>query len=203
MRYRLLAIVLGSLALGSAACQSVAVPSSKPPAAQGRSHASTVGVNQRSTADKGGAPVTASVCPKKWSYSNASSSLNPNPKRSGLAQTLVPAGPVYLTVCRYAGLDSSVPAGSLENEATFSARTVSDFVRYVDGPSFKPVSSSTYFCPMSEGQVDLLRFVYPTGPQVVLSVDTDGCEFVSNGSRTVSGGSIAKTVTAWVGSDGA
>ena len=41
--------------------------------------------------------------------------------------------------------------------------------------------AARYNCPMSIGSLDILQFVYASGPDVTLSVDVGGCSFVSNG----------------------
>jgi hypothetical protein len=119
-----------------------------------------------------------------------------------LSNTLVPSGPSYLTICRYAGFNQKVKAGTLERSRVVTGSALAAFVKYLDKPTWQRIEpGKTFFCPMSIGLIDLLQFVYPSGSQVVLSVDVDGCEFVSNGSLTVWGGSIVPRVTAWVGRD--
>ncbi len=109
---------------------------------------------------------------------------------------------MYLTVCRYAGFNQKVSAGTLERHLVVAGSALATFVEYVDEPTFQVVNPNTpYFCPMSTGQVDLLRFVYQSGSPLDVQVDVDGCPFVSNGYRTVWGGLIANRVAAWVGKD--
>jgi hypothetical protein len=109
---------------------------------------------------------------------------------------------VYLTVCRYAGFNQKVSAGTLERRLVVAGSDLATFVKYIDEPGFETVNPNTpYMCPMSTGQVDLLRFVYQSGSPVDVQVDVDGCPFVSNGHRTVWGGLIANRVAAWVGKD--
>ena len=147
-------------------------------------------------------PVGAAACPRQWVHSS-NSSLNPPPARPGLANTLVPPGPTFLTVCRYAGLNQAVTAGTLVQSHVLTGSQLPAFVTYIDQPTWQVIpKGAVYSCPASQGRVDLLQFVYPSGPGVKVSVDIDGCRFVSNGSRTVSGGAIGTRLTAWVGIDG-
>ncbi len=143
-------------------------------------------------------PVT---CAGHWGFDTPITSLNRRAPRPGIS-TLVPSGPSYLTICRYAGLDQKVKAGTLERSRVVTGAALVAFVNYLDRPTWQRVEpAKAYFCPMSIGLVDLLQFVYQSGSPVVLSVDVDGCEFVSNGSLTVWGGSIVPRLNAWVGRD--
>jgi hypothetical protein len=129
--------------------------------------------------------------------------LNPPPTRPGLASTLVPPGPTLLTVCRYAGLNQAVTAGTMVQSHVVTGSQLPAFVTYIDQPTWPVIpTGAVYHCPASQGRVDLLQFVYPSGPGVDVSVDIDGCSFVSNGPRTVSGATIGTRLTAWVGIDG-
>jgi hypothetical protein len=141
------------------------------------------------------------ACPGQLkSPSNAT--LNPAPARPGLADILVPAGPTVLTVCRYAGLNQSVPAGTLVRSTVVTGAPLAALAAYIDQPSWSVIPPGTaYGCPMSEGQVDLLRFAYSAGPGVSVNVDIGGCSFASNGARTVQGSSIGGRLTSLVGTD--
>jgi hypothetical protein len=146
--------------------------------------------------------VRPEACPGRWEVSTSLSSLNRDTALPGLSQTLVPAGPKYVTICRYAGLNQKVKAGILERSLVVTGTTLATFVRYVDAPTWMKVNPNTgYFCPMSTGLVDLLQFVYPSGSSEVVQVDIDGCPFVSNGYRTVWGSSIGARLNTLVGSD--
>ncbi|MGO8872391.1 MAG: hypothetical protein ACLQPH_13505 [Acidimicrobiales bacterium] len=58
-----------------------------------------------------------------------------------------------------------------------------------------------YQCPAYRyGQADLVKFVYPIGRGVTVTVDLGGCSFASNGVRTVGGYAIGQRLAAWVGS---
>ena len=146
-----------------------------------------------------GDPVPA--CPRRWG-SPANAPLNPAPARAGLADILVPPGPTVLSVCRYAGLNQSVAAGTLERSAVVTGPPLDSLVAYVDGPTWPVVPAGTaYGCPLSEGRTDLLVFAYPTGPDVSVSVDIGGCSFASNGERTVRGSPIGDRLAPLVGTD--
>jgi hypothetical protein len=107
-----------------------------------------------------------------------------------------------MTICRYAGLNQKVKAGTLERSRVVTGTELATFVKYIDEPIYEVVKPGTpYFCPASFGQTDVLQFVYPSGSTEVVQVDLDGCPFVSNGYRTVWGGSIGARLTAWVGRD--
>ena len=117
-----------------------------------------------------------------------------------LSGPLVPPGPAYLTVCRYAGFNQKVSIGTLERTKVLSGPTLSSFVDLLDGTRWtSPLGA--YSCPIDFGELDLLHFVYGSGPQFTLSVDPRGCELVSNGSSVVIGARIASVVAAWVGTD--
>lgn len=148
--------------------------------------------------------LRAGTCPQRWAYDTRLTSLNRKAPRPGLSEKLVPddPGPLYLTVCRFAGLNQKVKPGTLERYRVVGGSALQAFVKYIDESIFVPVNPNTpYMCPMSTGQVDLLQFVYRSGSPVDVQVDVDGCPFVSNGYRTVWGGSIASRITAWVGRD--
>jgi hypothetical protein len=121
--------------------------------------------------------------------------------RTRLSSVLVPKGPAYMTVCRYAGLNQRIRAGILERSRVVTGRALARFVDFVDQRWEVIARNSIYSCPDDQGSVDILRFVYPTGPQVALSVDISGCTFASNGIETVWGSAIGQRLTQWVGVD--
>ena len=147
-------------------------------------------------------PARPATCPELWRFDTPDTSLNRQSPRPGLSETLVPADPTILTICRFAGLDQKVKAGTLERSRVVTGAALAAFVEYSDRSTWPTVNpDGLYYCPMSIGLVDLLQFVYPSGSPVVVSVDVDGCRFVSNGYRTVWGESIGSHVTALVGTD--
>jgi hypothetical protein len=145
---------------------------------------------------------TPARCPTKLSSGLSHQVLNKT-ERVGLSKVLVPAGPSFMTICRYSGLNQKVPEGSLERSVVVSGTTLSGFVTYADLKTWQVVRPGTSFgCPMSEGLVDELLFVYPSGPEVTVNVDIDGCPLATNGPHTVWAESIGSRLTTWVGRDG-
>jgi hypothetical protein len=107
-----------------------------------------------------------------------------------------------MTVCRYAGLNQKVSDGTLEASRVVSGPALATFVRYVDQKNWQVIQKGVAInCPMSQGSVDLLELVYPSGPELRLSVDIAGCSLVSNGIFTVWGDQIGARVGTWVGTD--
>jgi hypothetical protein len=106
-----------------------------------------------------------------------------------------------MTVCRYAGLNQKATPGVLERSHVVAGRALARFVDFADRHWQVIPPNSVYFCPASQGSVDILRFVYSTGPQVAVSIDITGCEFASNGSETVWGSAVGRQLTQWVGVD--
>ncbi len=148
------------------------------------------------------APTTAvAPCPQRWGPS-APTPVDPSPARPGLADALVPLGPSSLSVCRYAGLNQPDAEGTLERSHVVTGPALTQFVAYLDMPTWQVIpSGAIYNCPLSQGRVDLLRFDYPSGSGVTVTVDTDGCRFASNGERTVPGDAIGARLARWVGTD--
>jgi hypothetical protein len=127
---------------------------------------------------------------------------NPPPARGGLADTLVPPGPLVATVCRYAGRNQPVAAGTLERTHVVTGPALASLVTALDSPSLQVIpDSAVYSCPMDQGSTDLLAFAYPTGPAVTVSVAILGCRFMTNGARTVGGAELGPRLAAWVGTD--
>jgi len=144
----------------------------------------------------------AAACARKWPVGSPQSSLNPV-ARPGLSNALVPAGSSSMTVCRYAGLNQKVEEGTLERSLVVTGRSLSAFVTYADLKTWQVMRPGSVFsCPMSEGLVDVLLFVYPSGSPVTVTVDIGGCPLASNGTHTVWAGPIGSRLTQWVGQDG-
>jgi hypothetical protein len=107
-----------------------------------------------------------------------------------------------MTVCRYAGLNQKARPGTLEASRVVKGSTLSAFVRYLDQKSWQVIQKGVAInCPMSQGSTDLLDFVYPAGPDVIVSLAILGCPFASNGYLTVWGGPIGARAGVWVGND--
>lgn len=178
-------LVIGALAVTEAACGGA-----------------TGAVQPTTTLARAPATTTAVVpCPQRWDPS-APTPIDPSPARHGLADILVPPGPSSLSVCRYAGLNQPVEAGTVEKSHVVIGPALAQFVAYLDMPTWPVIpSGAIYNCPLSQGRVDLLQFDYPSGPGVTVTVDTDGCRFASNGVRTVAGDEIGARLARWVGID--
>ncbi len=213
LRARWLSTLVGliGLILLAAACSAGTAAIGAPGASTTTSHPATsthpLSVHSKSGTTPTTGATTAAVrpetCPERWGLDTPSTSLKAKAPRPGLSETLAPAGPVYLTVCRYAGLDAKVKPGSLERSRVVTGSALAAFVRLIDEPTWQKVNpGAPYGCPMATGQGDVLRFVYQSGSPVDVQVAVDGCTTASNGYRTVWVGSIViSQVAAWVGSD--
>jgi hypothetical protein len=148
-------------------------------------------------------PVRTTACKSSLSAGSLPD-LNPDP-RDGLAGALVPispTAPISVTICRYAGLDQQVKSGDIERSRVLVGQQLANLVGDVDNPGWQTVSFvGPISCPISTGAVDSMRFVYSSGPDVTVSIAVNGCEFLSNGRRTVWGGPVAQTLAEYVGSD--
>ena len=107
-----------------------------------------------------------------------------------------------MTICRYAGGNQAVKTGTLERTRMVRGQQLTAFVSYVNKPTWQVITEpALYNCPVDQGSLDVLRFVYPSGPGVSVTVDLGGCSFVTNGSRTISGHEIGVRLGSWVGKD--
>lgn len=107
-----------------------------------------------------------------------------------------------MTICRYAGGNQAVKVGTLERTHVVSGQQLTEFVSYVDKPTWQVITEpAVYNCPLDQGSLDVVRFVYPSGPVVTVTVNLGGCSFVTNGSRTIAGYQIGVRLGAWVGKD--
>jgi hypothetical protein len=197
------ALCLLAFSLLAAACSATS-GSATPGSTTTTGHATRVApLSEKKGPDPRTVAVAAATCPAHRSFFGSAGSLNAEPFRGGLKDVLVPSGPVAMTICRYAGLNMRIPVGTLEKTLVIrSHQELSDFVSLVDQKTWQAIKPGLAVnCPMSTGRVDILRFVYASGPGVTISVNVDGCELVSNGFRTVWAGPIAQRVTAWVGVD--
>jgi hypothetical protein len=193
-RAALLVSCLFSVALLAGACTSGTVLTSG-----GGASSTTVGKSSTAhpTSDRVNS-VKSAVCPRSRSNQPLRSGNNSLLGRPGLSRDLVPVGPVFLTACRYAGLNQALKAGTLENSITRSGAALAKFVALLDSPSLQVVKPGSVFgCPMSQGRSDLLLFVYRSGPGVAVSVSTDGCQMISNGVQTRWGSQVVSTLASW------
>ena len=163
------ACVVAAVALALAACGS---PTSAPPASP---------------------PVAAPTCPP--GPSAVVPAAPPSSTRPGLSGSLVPPGPSAAVVCRYAGGSSHVIRSAVVPRAALAP-----LVAELDSDRWQVVADpGVYNCPTWDGSTDVVRFVYPSGPDVVVTVDLGGCDFASNGVRTVGGHDIGRYLSRWVG----
>ncbi len=124
------------------------------------------------------------------------------PERPGLAHALVPPGAAAAVVCRYGGLSSSPSGvgGTPVAQATLPGPDVPALVAELDSPAWRPIDpDAAYSCPISDGGQDVVRFAFPSGPGVQVTVATSGCQFATNGVRTVDGEGIVQYLTRWIG----
>ncbi len=136
-----------------------------------------------------------SLCPR------TATTVHPVPLRPGLADQLVPSGPVRAAVCRYEGLDGPAAAGSLVRSHVVSGPALDDLVALFNSPQWQVITDpAVYSCPFDEGAVDDVWFMYTAGPSVVVSVDLAGCRFASNGVRTIAGNTLVQRLATLVGS---
>ena len=125
----------------------------------------------------------------------------PLPPRPGLADELVPAGPVRASVCRYEGLNGPASAGSLVRSHVVSGAALDDLVALFDSSTWQVITQPPYlYCPMDDGASDVVQFRYASGPSVDVRIDLGGCGFASNGVRTVGGYGLGRRLASLVGS---
>lgn len=112
--------------------------------------------------------------------------------RPGASSLLVPPGPAVATLCHYGAVGGAGGGSVLARSRVVTGPALRALVDFMDAARWTVVTEpAVYQCPMWDGAEVLAVFVYPSGPDVTVSVDLGGCGFASNGSRTVSGGSIA------------
>jgi hypothetical protein len=107
--------------------------------------------------------------------------LWPPQLRTGVRRTLVPTGAVGLTVCRYNGMNAtpSTPQfGLLGIGVTDRSTIVKRLTRELD--AIKP-AHGVYSCPFDDDSEDVMTFGYASAPGVVVTVDTGGCNEITNG----------------------
>jgi hypothetical protein len=103
----------------------------------------------------------------------------PPHKTTGSATTFIPGHPSALLGCRYHGLTE--PRGSLAKSASVSPAPIAEALNRA-----QPITNSGVFkCPVDFGETILLLFEYPNGARLTVSIEMGGCEFATNGDRTV------------------
>jgi hypothetical protein len=96
---------------------------------------------------------------------------------TGLSHTLVPAGPTGALICRYepVGEHGRRPRGTvvLGSDLDSLVQTL-DGLRHIPGPQ-------NFMCPFDDGSRYLIRFAYPEGGRLRITVALRGCRFAWNG----------------------
>jgi hypothetical protein len=119
-------------------------------------------------------PVAAISCPP-----HAPRAI-PAHQRPGTTVIEVPGHPVSLLACRYHGLNQPQTAGTLATSAVFPPSTIAAELN--DEPTVDP---NVFACPIDFGETVLLIFGYANGPPILVDINTAGCQFASNGDRTI------------------
>jgi hypothetical protein len=185
--------VFAAIAATTALCLLAACGSAGPSTGSGRHPTTTM---PKVSVLTGSEHVKPATCPAHW----RPLSTGVVPVSSAQARSvLVPPGPRWVTVCRYAGLNQRVPSGTLERSRVVTGTDLAQLVAVADKAETVPQGS--YNCPFSQGLVDVLYFVYPTGRTVTVTVDVDGCVWAGNGQHTVWAGGITPLLKQWVGQD--
>jgi hypothetical protein len=92
----------------------------------------------------------------------------------GTNRVMVPGHPKSLVACRYYG-------GNLAGTGTFPPADVADALNSAP----RVPSGAVFHCPIDFGEKIVLHFGYADGSELEVSVSTRGCEFATNGNRTV------------------
>lgn len=157
------------------------------------------------SAPKVGAPARADAvhpiaCPVRGAIQPALAVPNQPRVRSGLAIHLVPPGPTYATICRYAGLNVTPDPRGLVRSAELVGPKLEALVALMNSPDRQIIVHPEYYnCPLDDGQADLVEFYYAPGPAVTVTVEVTGCGFASNGVRTVAGYGLARRLAVLAG----
>ncbi len=93
---------------------------------------------------------------------------------------LVPSGAEALVVCRYNGMNASAgePQFALRGAGATSDRA--EVARLVHELDAIPATHGSYNCPYSDLSLDVATFSYRSGPSVAVTVDTGGCNELTN-----------------------
>ncbi len=136
------------------------------------------------------APTTRTVLRCSASDSGAGAGAGPPLRtlRVGAGGVLVPAGATTLLVCRYTGMvepppdPTPAPAFALEAQRLIvDGATVRSLAAQLD--AIKPAPSGVMFsCPAGFGRDLIAEFGYPSGATDSVTIDTGGCNELSNGA---------------------
>jgi hypothetical protein len=98
-------------------------------------------------------------------------------------------------------LNGQAAAGSLVRSKVVWGSALDDLVVLFNSPQWQVVTGPpTYNCPSDDGENDVVRFIYSSGPSVDVTIDLGGCTFASNGVRTVAGYELGQRLASLVGS---
>jgi hypothetical protein len=110
---------------------------------------------------------------------------------SDLRRTLVPPGPSGAVICRYPPVSAHPRRPSV---ATVSGSSLAELVRSLD--ALRAMPRGLFACPLDDGSMYLLRFDYPDGGRLSVTVHLSGCRFATNGRRNVSVTATVRTLLA-------
>ena len=101
--------------------------------------------------------------------------------RTGARKVLVPHGAISLTVCRYNGMNANdgVPQfGLLGVGETADRATIDQLTDELDALKSE---RGVINCPMDDSSQDVAYFDYASGPSIVVTAGTNGCNDITNG----------------------
>ena len=101
--------------------------------------------------------------------------------RTGAKKVLVPRGATSLTVCRYNGMNAVGDAPQFALRGVGVTADHATIARLVDELDALKPARGAYNCPMDDDSQDVASFGYASGPSVVVTVGTNGCNNVTNG----------------------
>lgn len=138
--------------------------------------ARTPGARGASALRAGAHAVTSRSCPPDDRGQQA-----PAQVRDGARRELVPPGAISLTVCRYNGMNASdgVPQWGLRGAGATSRR--SRIARIISALDAIRPRHGAYSCPFSDASDVIAGFTYRAPPRVVVTIDTGGCNTITNG----------------------
>jgi hypothetical protein len=99
--------------------------------------------------------------------------------------------------CRYYGLNLPQPVGTLARSAHMPPAPVAALLN-----GQKSVDPNVFACPADSGGVILLNFGYAGGSHLLMHIDPSGCQFATNGDRTVRGAGVVQQLEPVLGHDG-
>lgn len=132
--------------------------------------------------------ISAVNCPDTWLLTSVQRGLNPRVGHVALSTNVIPPNALWVTFCLYGFAPSSTSnAGGSETLVISSGNPASKEHTLINAVNRGKVirSSSNYHCPFDNGQTYLLLFTYKKTPTVGVAASLFGCQFITNGVRTV------------------